>query len=620
MPDSVGAQGRPAEPHRSRRSRRVSRKKYRRRRRIVWAIVITALAILLAGAWVGFRLWQAYGHLQAAAQSVHALSQQLKDGHTAGAKADLAELQQHATAAQSAAHDFLWSAAEHVPGLGPNLSAVRAIADSIDALSWQTLPPLVELSADLDPSKIAPKNGAIDLAPLIEAKPDVDRAISAIDSLHALIGGIDTAKLIPQLAGAVGQLDAKLEQVRGMAATAQKAVTLLPPMLGADGPRTYLVVFQNLAELRATGGIYGAYAIITADHGEIEMVKQGATSGDIPKFDTPVTLLPPEQSALYTERPAMWAMDVNMSPDFPTGARLIRDMYRETSGVAVDGVIATDPVALSEVLDGTGPVALSNGDALSAESVVKYLLADAYARADDPADINKVSDQIFADAAKATFAALVSGQGSPSKVLKGLQSAAAQHRLLVWSDVEAEQDLLATTVLGGTLPEADGGTPLVGVYLNDGTGGKMDYYLNEKVSLISSGCRSDGRAVLRANISLTSTAPSSGLPDYVTGLAMGGDYVTRTNVMVFSPTGGQIESAKADGEPVFLAGGTERGRNVGILTVDLKPGESTDITVTIVSGELPPEGLTGIDLRTTPMATPVHTTVGVPVACHPAKP
>jgi hypothetical protein len=98
---------------------------------------------------------------------------------------------------------------------------------------------------------------------------------------------------------------------------------------------------------------------------------------------------------------------------------------------------------------------------------------------------------------------------------------------------------------------------------------------------------------------------------------MGGHYVTRTNVMVFTPTGGEIESAEANGEQVFLAGGTEKGRNVGILTVDLKPGESSDISVTIISGELPAEGLQGLELRTTPLATPGKAIVGDPVACQP---
>ncbi|MBI4729430.1 MAG: DUF4012 domain-containing protein [Acidobacteria bacterium] len=37
-------------------------------------------------------------------------------------------------------------------------------------------------------------------------------------------------------------------------------------MLGG-GPKRYLVVLQNLAEARATGGLVGAFALIEADGG-----------------------------------------------------------------------------------------------------------------------------------------------------------------------------------------------------------------------------------------------------------------------------------------------------------------------------------------------------------------
>ena len=40
-----------------------------------------------------------------------------------------------------------------------------------------------------------------------------------------------------------------------------RTATLLPAMLGRDGPRDYLIVFQNNAEWRSLGGIVGALAL-----------------------------------------------------------------------------------------------------------------------------------------------------------------------------------------------------------------------------------------------------------------------------------------------------------------------------------------------------------------------
>ncbi len=50
----------------------------------------------------------------------------------------------------------------------------------------------------------------------------------------------------------------RLAKVSLTTATAARAVRLLPPMLGADGPREYLLLVQNNAEQRATGGIPGS--------------------------------------------------------------------------------------------------------------------------------------------------------------------------------------------------------------------------------------------------------------------------------------------------------------------------------------------------------------------------
>ncbi len=597
----------------SRHKKRAGYRVYRRRRRIVWALVIAACCIILASAWVAFQLWQAHDHLEATAGLVTELQQNLKDGDAHAAHVTLGKLQQEAGAAHSEAHDFLWSTAEHLPGIGPNLQAVRVIADAIDELSWTTLPPLVDVAASLDPAQIAPRNGAIDVTVLQQAAPKVTAAASAIHDLQRTVDDIDPEPLLPVVANAVGELHDKLTRVGRLADTAAKAAQLLPPMLGADGKRTYLVVFQNNAELRATGGIFGAYALISADHGRITLDKQGSTSADIKKFDPPMQELPANLQALYTDLPAVYPMDVNLTPDFPTAAKLIREMYRQRFGVQVDGVIATDPVALSEVLQGTGPVDLPTGNQLTAANTVAYLLSQAY-RGTTPAQ----SNALFQQAARSVFAAMVSGQGSATATLAGLEKAAAQRRLLVWSATDAEQNLLATTVLGGRLPTADAATPTVGVYLNDGTGGKMDFYLRETVSLQASGCRSDGRMVMAVTVTVTSTAPSSGLPNYVTGLALAGKYVTRTNVMVFSPVGGAVQDARIDGQHASLGSGTENGRFVGVLTVDLQPGESITIHATVLSGPAPATGTTGMQLLTTPLSTPATIDVGRPRACTPA--
>jgi Protein of unknown function (DUF4012) len=123
------------------------------------------------------------------------------------------------------------------------------------------------------------------------------------------------------------------------------------------------VLFQNNAEVRATGGMPGAYIVVNANAGAIKIVDQGTAAGDLKVFQTPVLTLGDSMEALYTDRPAVFPADVNLSPDFPTAARLMQAMYQKRKGVRVDGVMATDPVALSYLLRVTGAVTMPEGEA-----------------------------------------------------------------------------------------------------------------------------------------------------------------------------------------------------------------------------------------------------------------
>jgi hypothetical protein len=351
-------------------------------------------------------------------------------------------------------------------------------------------------------------------------------------------------------------------------------------MLGATGPRTYLALFQNPAEIRATGGMPGAYLVIAADHGTIRVVDDGVASGGLTVSDVPVLPLDPAMTALYGTAIAEYPANINQTPDFPTVARLAREMYRRRSGRTVDGVLATDPVALSYLLGATGPVPVPGGPTLSTDNAVRTLLSDVYSgRLSRPAQ-----DDYFRTVARATFEALTARPIAVRPMLAELARAAGERRLLAWSARPDEERLLAGTVLEGVLPKDPPDTPTVGVFLNDGGGGKMSYYLRPGVDLSDSGCRVAGRAVLDLQLTLSSVAPAAGLSPYVLNSAPALDpYTIRTFVSVFSPTGGTVVRAQLDGVPASVSTGTEGHRAVAIVMVDLTPGTSQLLEVTLLA-------------------------------------
>jgi hypothetical protein len=276
--------------------------------------------------------------------------------------------------------------------------------------------------------------------------------------------------------------------------------------------------------------------------------------------------------------------------------------------VQLDGVIATDPVALAGLLRATGPVSLPLGASLTADNAVSLLLSDAYRDVPDP----KLQDAFFAAAAKAVFEAVAGGQGDAKATVRSLADAAAQGRLSVWSARVSEEQQLAGTSLAGRLPAKDPkGRPSIGVFLNDGTAAKLDYYLRETVTVSNKDCAA-ASALFQVRVELTSAVPDPGakaLPAYVVGSGLRGLAAgsMRTQVYVYAPSGGAIDTATIDGKPAPLGAGVESDRAVGVVTVDLAPGQTRVLDVVVNAGalsQLAAERNVAPIVRLTPLATP----------------
>src|SRR5690606_31611364 len=116
---------------------------------------------------------------------------------------------------------------------------------------------------------------------------------------------------------------------------------------------------------------------------------------------------------LYTDALGRTVQAIALTPDFARTAQLAAAMWEADTGEKVDGVVATDVVALAGVLGGTGPVKTSDGTELSSESAVAELLHEPYLRYKRQSRV----DRFFADAAGRVFSAVVNGKGSFSAVV-----------------------------------------------------------------------------------------------------------------------------------------------------------------------------------------------------------
>lgn len=545
--------------------------------RIVLAVVLVACLPLAGAAWMEGRGSAAGAHLARAGALFRQLHGELTAGQEPGARATLAALRRETAAAVAQTRDPGWRIGSHVALIGDDLTAVATVATVLDDLANRGLPPLVAAAGLVTPAALTPRHGRIDLAALARAAPGLRAADDSVQQALRRVEAIPTAGLRQRIRSGVVELRDGLRSAATTTDAAARAARLLPAMLGAKDTRTYLVLFQNLAEPRATGGIPGAFVVVSARHGTVRIVDQGSAVGLRP-FARPVLPVGRAMRSLYSDRLTTLPADVNFTPHFPMAATLIREMYRLRTGHTVDGVVATDPVALSYLLRALGPIRNPGGGTLTKANAVSELLSEVYARAYSNAE----QDRYFARVARTVFDRLTHSPGDPRVLLSQLSRAAGERRILAWSAHADEQPLIAGTVLEGALPVTDGAHPTIGVFLNDGGGSKLGYYLRRAVEVSPGPCRPGARRELSVGVTLGSAAPRSGLSRSVLGLGLGGHpYTIRTNVLVFSPAGGAVRQARLDGRPVGLATGTERRRAVGVVTVDLRPGQSRVLEVTV---------------------------------------
>lgn len=536
-------------------------------------VLLAALlgTLVLVGAWVGWRASQAAGALSEARTVAARMQSALRQGSVPDAT-DVAAAQDATGRARSATDDPVYRLASGLPWLGQQLDAVATVAAGLDDVTTAAMPPLVDLVAAVDDGSLRADDGTINLALLASAAPDVRSADETVERVRADVAAIRVDNLVGPLADAVGKADDALASVGETVHQARQVTDLAPAMLGADGPRTYLVLALNNAELRPSGGIVGSALALTVDGGHVSLGTQLAASA-LAAPDQPVLPLTDEELAADGDRLGRYLQNATLTPDFPRTAELARARWQQETGEDVDGVLGLDAVGVSIMLRTIGPVTTGDGATLDGDTFLTTILRDAYVGAVDPVAL----DEVFAEVAASVFQGLLTADLDSSQLLDTVRALVGQQRVHVWSADEAEQAVLATTTLGGGF--LTGASDDSGVFLTDSTGGKLDYYLTARTTVECT--RTGSTAQLRLVLTYD---PPAGVAEGSVFLR-GQDDPTRAPgdagllVSLYPATGGALGPVTVDGAPVGGEQVVRSGRTGVRVPLTLAPGQ----TVTLVT-------------------------------------
>jgi hypothetical protein len=251
-------------------------------------------------------------------------------------------------------------AGQYFGQLDPLLVYVDSLANAGATISQVILPGLEETNSDQAPDQKWPRI-------IIDHQPDFALAQSQIDQAVAARERIDF-KLLPSPLQMVVE---RLDRVREQANHALAFIKVAPRLLGADEIPPYLILVQNRDELRATGGYISAFGLLDLEDGRITSLEIESSDENYVGEAQPA----PEPMRYIMQANYLVVRDANWSPDFPTSASQVKEMYQSATGTSTSGVIAFDQGLIVRLLEFFGPLDLpEQGVTVDAKNIEKEMI------------------------------------------------------------------------------------------------------------------------------------------------------------------------------------------------------------------------------------------------------
>ncbi|HEV3401685.1 MAG TPA: DUF4012 domain-containing protein [Acidimicrobiales bacterium] len=456
---------------------------------------------------------------------------------------------------------FLSAPVRAFPVIGRQVRSFAALvrtAEQVSAIGATA----ADVAGDLLPAKApAPPQRAAQLRRLASLASETEEALS----------GLEIERPERVLAPLASRSAALARQVAGVRAALDRAGTAAGTV--ADflaGPRHYLLLAANNAEMRAGSGMFlSAGSLRTAD-GELALSAMVPT-GDLVPDDEGVSPEGDLAEHWGWMQPGREWRNLGTTPRFDAVASLASQMWARRTGEPVNGVLALDVAALRAVLAATGPLRVGEL-VVTEETVVDHLLEGQYEGLDFSPGNQAARREQLGQIAGAAMGALQQGSYDPARLAVELAFAARGRHVLAWSADPEEQAGWEVAGISGVMKP----NSLAVSLLNRG-GNKLDRHVSVQGQLSFLVTHDATEAVVTAR--LHNEAPE-GESVYVAGPhpdsgARAGDYL---GILVVNVPGEAVDLV-VDGNPSLVASGSDGPTRMVATRVLLARGEQQTFSV-----------------------------------------
>ena len=573
-----------------------------------WKVVARAClglvaVLILAIVWLVHSGLRAESELRAAKDSIREVWNRDSNVNPASLVGTIDKVQEHCSRAYTSTHDPVWWLAAHVPLLGRTPAAIQAVTKSLDEVSRASSYTNEKLGKYQRPSGVIVDERLLQIASEL-----VDNLQEPILASKDRLDALNLSSVPGPIKQPVIMARTLFDDAEPYVQQGQTFIETAPLLLGLDRKRSWLVIMNNGAEARSTGGLPGGWGVLTVDAGRVELTRLETNSAISAK---PLVnwqrYVSQSVAGLYGGDLAYFA-DMNLSPDFPTNARLMNALYRQHTGNKVDGVMFIDETTLAGLMVPSGPVRL-NGRKITSGSVANYITKGIYQDYPNP----KKKDEAVMEITRRVFAHLSSKSIHEIGYARAFIPSIFRGRFHIWSVDKTDQKQIFKTPMSGSMVNIKNPTHMA-VVIN-GAGNKIDAYVGATVTFEQQKCSTEvPYRKAQMQVELRNSAPKSGLPSYVTPRNDLGKHnnsrpgSTYELIYVHAPAGAVLNSAQIGRQEVFaFADGFDSGRQVWAFGVELPAQASRKLTVSFEEPAdlLSPPPVLGVQPMAIPMTTKV---------------
>lgn len=534
-------------------------------------IVLLAAVVVLVIADGIYSIVNLRSRLTAMADGLDDGRQAVLDGDLPLASARFSDAIEEARSASTfAAHPSV-VVASYVPLISNDASVLRGLPDvgRLTARGGQAAVRAVRAlgaTSEGDLAQALYRNGQVQFGTIERTRVFVDQTVDYFGRAEAALEDLPSPR-VTRLVQALGTARSRLAEAREQLSRATALMDVLPSMMGAEGPRRYLVAFLSNATARPSGGSIGLYGIVETRAGASRLLTVAPFA--LNEGVTPALLrragVDPVLAQGASIEPAL-----NSSPHFPEVARRLLAVFERSTGRKLDGVMAVDPIALGEFTTATGPLHGEGIDEdITEDNAARVILRESHIRfSEDPLARNAFLQSLIAD----FWSKLAAGDLNARALAEAFGTVARTKHLKIYSTDPVERAALHLFDLDGTFTAA--GPNVQYVFHQNTAGNEVDLYLHRSIDTRVRIAR-DGFALVDTEINLRNNAPRQ-LPEGL-GSEDSSHGANRMHLSAILPQRSSLPSIRIGGREVTPRTFEEQG--FPVIATDLVVPPKSDVQV-----------------------------------------